>query len=247
VLTSLRFRKGPPIRATYWEFRNRAWVFGAFFGVAFFLYSVDPVNAAAACANFITRLAILNANFVARTVLTIAALFTAAAAAMRTWGSAYLHRDIVYASEVKSASLVAGGPYRHVRNPLYFGNLLMAVGVGALASRAGFLFLLIAMFVFDLRLILREESELRASRGPSYEEYLRAVPRVFPSPWPRIPASPQIADWLAGFRDEAWCWAFPLGILAMAITLSQRIMWAVMIVAVMGSFLIAKLTAKRSS
>jgi protein-S-isoprenylcysteine O-methyltransferase Ste14 len=203
VLTSLRFRKGPPIRATYWEFRNRAWVFGAFFGVAFFLYSVDPVNAAAACANFITRLAILNANFVARTVLTIAALFTAAAAAMRTWGSAYLHRDIVYASEVKSASLVAGGPYRHVRNPLYFGNLLMAVGVGALASRAGFLFLLIAMFVFDLRLILREESELRASRAFSLRRG-RAFrpPRKSPTGSPVFATKPG-----AGlFRSASWPW-----------------------------------------
>jgi protein-S-isoprenylcysteine O-methyltransferase Ste14 len=34
------------------------------------------------------------------------------------------------AANVKTELLIADGPYRLVRNPLYFGNLLMVLGMG---------------------------------------------------------------------------------------------------------------------
>jgi protein-S-isoprenylcysteine O-methyltransferase Ste14 len=208
--------------------------------VAFFLYQVDPQNSVAALANRISASSGLNADHVARAIFALAALVVLAAALMRTWGSAYLHKDIVYAADVKSASLVAGGPYRHVRNPLYFGNLLLAIGVGALASRTGFAFLVVAMFVFNYRLILREESELGGARGQSYDDYRRAVPRFFPSPWPRVPRADQRAQWAAGFKAESWCWAFALGVVAFAITLDQRVLWSVMIVGLLACWWISR-------
>jgi protein-S-isoprenylcysteine O-methyltransferase Ste14 len=54
------------------------------------------------------------------------------AALIRTWASAYLHSGFVYAAEVKSASLVADGPHREMRNPLYFANVLMAISLGSM-------------------------------------------------------------------------------------------------------------------
>ena len=62
-------------------------------------------------------------------------MFVVLAALVRTWASAYLHSSVVYAAEVKTASLVADGPYRQVRNPLYFGNVLMVIGIGSMMSR----------------------------------------------------------------------------------------------------------------
>jgi protein-S-isoprenylcysteine O-methyltransferase Ste14 len=59
-----------------------------------------------------------------------------------------------------SELLVADGPYRHVRNPLYLGNVLQAFGIGLMASRLGFAFLTIANTIFMIRLILREEAGL---------------------------------------------------------------------------------------
>src|SRR5262250_2812371 len=67
------------MKATDWEFKHRARVFGLILGAA---------------------------------LLGVAAM-------LRTWASAYLHAEVVYASEVKTEALVADGPYRRVRNPLY--------------------------------------------------------------------------------------------------------------------------------
>jgi protein-S-isoprenylcysteine O-methyltransferase Ste14 len=228
------------MRATNWEFRNRAWLFGALFGVAFFLYSVDPQNVCAAVANRLSASWGLHADDIARGLFVLAAVIAAAAAFLRSSGSAYLHQDIVYASDVKSASLVADGPYRYVRNPLYFGNLLLAIGVGALASRAGFAFLVVATFVFCYRLILREESELSGARGQAYEDYRRAVPRFLPSPWSRAPESGQRAQWTAGFRAESWCWSFALGLVAFVITFNQRVLWGVIVAGLLASWVFAR-------
>ncbi|HEX2715284.1 MAG TPA: isoprenylcysteine carboxylmethyltransferase family protein, partial [Candidatus Acidoferrales bacterium] len=74
----------------------------------------------------------------ARLLFAFAAFLLVVAALIRTWASSYLHAGVVYAAEVKTESLVADGPYRRVRNPLYFANVLMAIGMGALMSRAGF-------------------------------------------------------------------------------------------------------------
>ena len=72
------------------------------------------------------------------------------AALIRTWASAYLHAGVVYAPEVKTESLVADGPYRRVRNPFYFANVLIAIGMGAMMSRIGFFVAVVAMLVFAL-------------------------------------------------------------------------------------------------
>jgi hypothetical protein len=44
-------------------------------------------------------------------------------------------------SRVHTERVLADGPYRYVRNPLYLGNILMATGIGLMASRIGFLVL----------------------------------------------------------------------------------------------------------
>ena len=68
-------------------------------------------------------------------------------------------------SKIHTERLLADGPYRYVRNPLYLGNIFMAAGMGLMASRSGFLILLLGMTVFVIRLILREEAELLRDQG----------------------------------------------------------------------------------
>jgi protein-S-isoprenylcysteine O-methyltransferase Ste14 len=58
-----------------------------------------------------------------------------ASALIRVWGSAYLGREVVHDHALHSEALRADGPYRHTRNPLYFGNALMAVGHGNVRAR----------------------------------------------------------------------------------------------------------------
>ena len=105
---------------------------------------------------------------------------------------------------MKTESLVADGPYRRVRNPLYLANVLMAIGIGAMMSRLGFLVAVVAMLVFCYRLIAREEAEFHASQGEQYEGYRKAVPRLWPSLWPRIASAGRQANWMEGFKAESW-------------------------------------------
>ena len=98
----------------------------------------DRQNATAALANLLAARLGINADLLARVLFAFAAVLLIAAALIRTWASAYLRSDVVYAADIQTRSLVADGPYRHVRNPLYFANLLMAIGMGAMASRIGF-------------------------------------------------------------------------------------------------------------
>ncbi len=215
------------MKATNWEFKNRALMFGLIIALAFLFYFLDPQNATAALANLLAPRLGINADPLARILFAIAAVLLIAAALIRTWASAYLHSDVVYAAAIQTRSLVADGPYRHVRNPLYFANLLMAIGMGAMTSRIGFFVLLLGMLLFCYRLVLREEAELRAVQGESYEQYRKAVPRFWPALQPRVPAGHGQANWAAGFKAESWYWGFAAALVAFAITLKTNLFFVI--------------------
>jgi protein-S-isoprenylcysteine O-methyltransferase Ste14 len=234
------------MKASDWEFKQRAVLFGLIFGLPGILYTVDPQNATAAVANWLAPLLHRDADLIARKFFAAAAVAVAAGALVRTWASAYLHSSVVYAAEVKTAALVADGPYRQVRNPLYFGNVLMVIGFGSMMSRVGFVLALLAMLVFCYRLIFREEADLLARLGESFAAYLRAVPRLFPSPWPRIPPAGGSAKWSAGFRAELWCWGFALAVAAFAVTLKMAV-FAVILGASVALFWVSSSAMQKKS
>jgi protein-S-isoprenylcysteine O-methyltransferase Ste14 len=118
---------------------------------------VDHENSTAVLANRLGARFQMDADRLAHILFAGAALLLIVAALIRTWASAYLQAEVVYAAEVKSQSVVADGPYRYVRNPLDTANVLMAVGMGSMMSRTGFLLTVVAMLVFCHRLINREE------------------------------------------------------------------------------------------
>jgi protein-S-isoprenylcysteine O-methyltransferase Ste14 len=216
------------MKATDWEFKNRAMVFGLIFGFTFPLYFLDPQNVAAAIANRLEVGLRVNADLIARALFACAALVLVVAALIRTWASSYLQANVVYAAEVKTESLVADGPYRRVRNPLYLANVLMVIGMGSMMSRVGFVVAVVAMVVFCYRLIFREESELQATQGEMYERYRRAVPRLWPLLWPRIAAAGREANWKAGFKAESWYWGFAAAVVAFAITLNVKLFFVIL-------------------
>jgi protein-S-isoprenylcysteine O-methyltransferase Ste14 len=216
------------MRATTWEFKNRASIFGLIFGLSFFFYVLDPQNSAAALANWLAAKLRMDANLIARFFFGLAAFLLAVAALIRTWASSYLQASVVYAGAVKTESLVADGPYRHVRNPLYFGNVLLALGMGAMMSRTGFFVAVAAMLVFCYRLIFREEFELQASQGGQYKSYRDAVPRMWPALTPRVGSAGRQANWMEGFKAEFWCWGFDIAVAAFAITLNRTAFFVIL-------------------
>jgi protein-S-isoprenylcysteine O-methyltransferase Ste14 len=216
------------MRATNWEFQNRALIFGLIFGVAFPLYLIDHANSAASLADWLARKLGWNADLLARALFAAAAMLLVLAAALRTWASAYLNAGVVYGAKLKTESVVADGPYRRVRNPLYLANVMMVIALGAIMSRVGLVFAVAAVVIFCYRLILREESELCASQGAQYQAYTKTVPRLWPSLGPEIPSSGRKPQWGDGLRAELWYWGFAAGLIAFAVTLNLPVFFVIL-------------------
>lgn len=89
--------------------------------------------------------------------------------------------------------LITAGPYAHLRNPLYLGNLLNGAGV-ALAATSGmgsvgpWVFLAAVGIHTGIytTIIPLEEGFLRKQFGETYEQYCRSVPALLPrlTGWP---------------------------------------------------------------
>jgi protein-S-isoprenylcysteine O-methyltransferase Ste14 len=180
------------MRATRFEFEYRFWIICAIYFVAFALSIFDHTPFIIALRQLIAPGSASHtpeAATFARVVIAIGAALVFVSAALRAWAAAYLQTAIVHDTSQHSEALVADGPFRHTRNPLYLGNIPMAAGIGVLASRSGFIFLVIANWIFVYRLIFREEEALLRTQGESYRVYLNAVPRFWLSLKPRIAAS----------------------------------------------------------
>jgi protein-S-isoprenylcysteine O-methyltransferase Ste14 len=121
------------VRATKFEFEKRFWIICAIYFVGFFLSVFDHTPFAVALRHLIAPSIAPgspDSERFARTVITIGALLVIICAALRTWGAAYLRTAIVHDSAQHSDALVADGPFRYTRNPLYLASVPMAAGMG---------------------------------------------------------------------------------------------------------------------
>jgi protein-S-isoprenylcysteine O-methyltransferase Ste14 len=206
------------------EFRNRFWIIGAAYGVGFFLYSIDKTPVAIAFARRIVGSGAgedsSQFGHTIRLSFAFGTLLVFLAALVRSWATAYLQASVVHDADLHSERLLADGPYRHLRNPLYLGNILMAVGIGFLASRTGFVVIVVVNILIVLRLIAREEAGLLASQGESYRRYYEAVPSLLPSIRPRVSAGTGQPNWRDGFFGESFVWGFAVGMAAFTVTLN---------------------------
>jgi protein-S-isoprenylcysteine O-methyltransferase Ste14 len=210
------------MRATEFEFRNRFWVITAVYLAGFACYRFDHVNAAVAIAEWMVGHPLESA----RDRHLLQALFFAGAglallgAMVRTWGAAYLRSEVVHDHRLHAEALVADGPYRFVRNPLYLGSLPLAVGFGLLASRVGFVVIVAGQMLIYLRLIGREEGLLLERQGESYRAYLARVPRLIPSLTPQVPSGGMKPLWVQAWLGELFMWLFACSLAVWAATLN---------------------------
>jgi protein-S-isoprenylcysteine O-methyltransferase Ste14 len=220
------------MQASNFEFRQRFFVIGLIFGLGFFCYSFDQKNAAAALAQriFGSPPESPQATHHLQLILGLAALIVAASAMLRTWAAAYLRGSVIHDMNLHTELLVADGPYRFTRNPLYLALILLAVGMGMLASRLGFLVIVAGIVLFAYRLIGREEGELLRAQGPAYRSYYDAVPRLWPSFRPRIRAGSIQPRWGEAWMSESFFWSFAASVLVTAVTL--HVTWGYLIMGV---------------
>lgn len=84
--------------------------------------------------------------------------------------------------KVYADGLVTEGIFRHVRNPLYVGNILMLLGVGVLANSLIYVGIIIPIFLFIYQcIVLAEENFLRGKFGASFDDYTKRVHRWIPN------------------------------------------------------------------
>jgi protein-S-isoprenylcysteine O-methyltransferase Ste14 len=144
------------------------------------------------------------------TVTSIALACLAMGAIWRVWGTAYIGWGVMRDPVMQADRFVPAGPYRYVRNPLYLGSWLLAVGVSILMPPSGAGLFLLAFSIFVLFLISAEERFLSAKLGDVYQQYRRHVPRLLP----RMGAGDDVWDerpnWVRAILAETYPLAFTL-------------------------------------
>lgn len=115
--------------------------------------------------------------------------------------------------KVYAETLVTGGLYSHVRNPMYVGNTFLLAGLAVASNSWVFAIGGIALAVaVHVGIIAAEEYFLRGKFGEQYEDYVRRVPRLVPNlagisrtlkgvtfNWPRVVEKEYMepVDWLS--------------------------------------------------
>jgi protein-S-isoprenylcysteine O-methyltransferase Ste14 len=165
-----------------------------------------------------SRVGIASFSIATGALIALALFLAAVAAAFRISGAAYLGPSTVNSINMVAGCVMADGPYRFVRNPLYIGLWCMVAALAFLMPASGALFAMVLMTIFMIRLTLGEEAFLSARIGEAYTVYLRAVPRFIP----RLRGAPLPSgtkpQWVRAFIAEL----IPIGTLAGIIVYSHN-------------------------
>jgi len=139
-------------------------------------------------------------------VLLVGIIWAVKGAWWRTWGAAYLGVGVVHDDRMRGDGVMADGPYRYVRNPLYLGTFVHTLALALLMPVSGAVFAVVLIGVFQVRLILGEEVFLREKLGAAYLAYCAAVPRLVPSLRARVPAAGVRPRWGQAVVAEIYMW-----------------------------------------
>jgi protein-S-isoprenylcysteine O-methyltransferase Ste14 len=158
-------------RSSPWWYRHRGTLIGTIYGLGFLLGAI-PLGGKPQPAVF----EVWGGDV---------ALWLAVASVLCAWvwrasGTAYLRRDVVFAADVQSDRLIVAGVFRYVRNPLYIGNVFLALGIGLLATPLGFAVIVAGNALFVALLAAEEARELELRYGAAFRAYRAAVPAFVP-------------------------------------------------------------------
>lgn len=197
------------MRASAVEFRLRMWIQVGIVIVGFWAPWIGALDLGrrfstlAWIALQMSRLGLASFAVATPIVIVLGALAAGLGMVLRIWGAAYLGYEVVHHGQMQGGAVMAAGPFRFVRNPLYLGGWFMMAALSLLMPPSGALFTMVLVTVFYLRLILGEEAFLGAKLGEPYEQYLRAVPRLIPRLRASLPAAGGAKpNWLQALLTE---------------------------------------------
>lgn len=150
----------------------------------------------------VSRAGLLTFTAAAPASIVLAAVLAALGVFFRFWGAAYLSYGTIHHHEMQADAMMASGPYRYVRNPLYIGSWFTIAAICFLMPPTGALFSIVLLTLFLLRLIRAEEGFLQAELGTPYSEYLQSVPRLIPRFRTNLPAAHHHPHWLLALFTE---------------------------------------------
>ena len=199
------------MKASTLEFRFRFIILAAIYFLGFtapwnYWLHLDSIRTWQLLAAWSARSGWISFSTATVVVLLLGIVWALKGAFLRTWGTAYLSPSVVQDSAMHGEGVIAAGPYRYVRNPLYLGNFIHTLALALLMPPSGAIFCVIAIIFFQLRLIAAEESFLTAKLGEPYLAYCAKVPRLFPALTPRVPASTLQPKWPLAFLGEIYMW-----------------------------------------
>jgi len=147
-------------------------------------------------------------------LLAAGCVLAATGEAVRLWASGHIE---------KTRSLATGGPYAHSRNPLYFGSILMGLGIAVASSSGWVVVALGAYFAAFYPSVMRSEAEFLRGKFPQeYEEWSRHVPLFLPRLTPATPSRSRF-DWARVRMNREWRTAAALPVVASLLYL--RSLW----------------------
>jgi protein-S-isoprenylcysteine O-methyltransferase Ste14 len=203
------------MKASAVEFRLRFWIFLLIYTLGFVTPWdwVLPMDGSGPNAHvwgllavLLSKGGVLSIGAAFNVVLVAAILCAGFGAWLRTWASAYLGANVVRDTSMHGEAVVADGPYRYVRNPLYLGSWVHTLALALLMPVSGAVFTLGLVALLQLRLILGEEDFLRARQGEAYVAYCARVPRLLPALRPRVAASGARPRWGQAALAEIFMW-----------------------------------------
>lgn len=197
------------MKATRFEFRYRLWIGFLIYVLGFWAPWLRYGKAAGPIVTTWLELSgelgrVLPLQTASLAITVIAILLLVAAATLRVSGTAYLGASIVTSGAMHANTVMAAGPFRYLRNPLYLGSFLNGLAVSILMPPSGALFFVVAIFLQILRLVLGEEAYLAAQQGEPYLAYKTRVPRFLPSLTPRVAASQVVPRWITAIVTETF-------------------------------------------
>jgi protein-S-isoprenylcysteine O-methyltransferase Ste14 len=131
-------------------------------------------------------------------------------------------RTVASGQVKKNQELTMTGPYAYVRNPLYLGSIIMAIGFAVAARDLWVAIAILVMFALVYVPVIHGEETFLRSHFPAYGDYARRVPRLLP----RTLLPRQI---MSGFSRQLY-WQHReynavLGAAAMLAALVAKILW----------------------